>query len=86
MKVNQSEIAKKAKISPAMLSMILSGKKRPSWVTAKKLATATGTDPVLWIDGSSNQIREAVVEHFNLREKILPKSKQSREVKIIDAN
>lgn len=60
MKPNQSEIAKKAKISAAMLSMILSGKKRPSWNTAKSLSMVTGTSPVLWMEGTPDQIREAV--------------------------
>ena len=84
MKVNQSEIAKRAKISPAMLSLILSGKKRPSWTTAKNLAVATGTDPVLWIDGSGDQIREAIVEHFNLRKNVLSENSQSMQVHKMD--
>jgi len=60
MKINQTEIAKRANISSAMVSMILSGKKRPSWTTAKKLASVTGTTPVIWLDGTTDEIRQAI--------------------------
>ena len=58
----QKEIAEKAGISGAMLSMILHSGKRPSWSTAKRLAAATGTDPVLWLEGTPNEIKQAITE------------------------
>jgi len=53
-------IAKKAGITSSMLSQILNGKKRAGWRTAKSLALATNTDPVLWLEGSLNQIRDTI--------------------------
>ena len=59
-KLKQTSIAKKANISDGFLSEILSGKKRPSWPVAKKLAAATKTQPALWLDGTPEQIKERI--------------------------
>jgi len=56
----QKQIAQNAGISAPYLNQILFGKKRPSWATAKKLAIATSTDPVLWLDGAIDEIRNAL--------------------------
>lgn len=56
----QKIIADKSGISSAMISMILNAKKRPSWTTAKKLASATGISAVVWIEGSPEEIRAAI--------------------------
>jgi len=56
----QTQIVKSTGISHSMVSLILAGKKRPSWSNAKKLASATGTSPVLWMDGSPEEIRAAL--------------------------
>jgi len=56
-KIVQTEIARRAKVSPSALSNILKGRRRPSWSMAKKLAKATGTSPILWLEGSTEQIR-----------------------------
>ena len=56
----QKAIADKIGVSPAFINGILHGRKRPSWKTANKLAEATGTNPVLWMDGSPCDIRSAV--------------------------
>jgi|GEM_PF-2794668 len=53
-------IAEKAGISAAFLTELTSGKKRPSWPTAKNLAAATGTSPVLWMDGGPGDIQNAI--------------------------
>lgn len=58
----QIEIANKAQISQQFVSKILSGVRRPSWPTAKKLAGATGTSPVLWLEGTPDEIRRAISE------------------------
>jgi len=50
--------------SEALVSLILSGKRRPSWQTAKKLAKATNTKPELWLDGEPEKIR-TVFESLN---------------------
>jgi len=61
MKIHQTNIAHKAGVSPCFISMCLSGKKRPSWRTAKKIALATQTDPVVWLEGSPDEIRSAIL-------------------------
>ncbi len=53
-------IAKKAGISDAYISMILSGKRRPSWQNAKKLAKITHTKTELWMEGDSDRIKEVL--------------------------
>jgi transcriptional regulator with XRE-family HTH domain len=59
-KTTQSQISKMSGISPGFLSDILNKGKRPSWSTAKRLAAATNTDPVLWLEGSPNEIKKAL--------------------------
>jgi len=54
----QTRFADKIKISDAFLSQILSGKRRPGWATAKKLAAATRTKPNLWLDASPERLRD----------------------------
>ena len=56
----QKQIAEATELSAPMISLILSGKKRPSWSSAKRLAAATDTDPVLWLEGSPNEIKKAI--------------------------
>jgi transcriptional regulator with XRE-family HTH domain len=57
MKIRQTHFARLIGISQGHLSDILSTKKRPSWKLAKKLAAATSTDPVLWLEGTPEQIK-----------------------------
>ena len=56
----QVEIAKRAGVAQPTIANIMSGRRRPSWKLAKKLAEATGTSPELWLDGTPDQIRCAV--------------------------
>lgn len=60
MKITQTKIAAKAGITQQMVSTILSGKARPSWKTAKKLAAVTSTSPELWLDGKPDDIRATI--------------------------
>jgi len=57
-----SEIARQACLSRQYLSNIIAGRKRPSWIAAKKLAIATGTDPVLWLEGTIEEIKTAIYQ------------------------
>jgi transcriptional regulator with XRE-family HTH domain len=60
-KLRQNYIALKAGISPPYVSLIINGKKRPTWSTAKKLSIAVpGTNPELWLEGSPDEIRAAL--------------------------
>lgn len=56
----QIELAAKVKVSQSMISFILAGKRRPSWKKAKKIAEATGTNPVLWLEGSPEEMKAAL--------------------------
>jgi transcriptional regulator with XRE-family HTH domain len=58
----QIEIAKSANISQPTISNILTGRRRPSWRVAKRLAEVTCTSPELWLEGSPEQIRKALSE------------------------
>ena len=53
----QTQLAAKAGITQAFISMILSNKRRPSWNMAKKLAVVTKTKPELWLEGNSETIK-----------------------------
>ena len=66
--MTQIKIAKKAQITQGHLSKILNGKRSPSWKLAKKLAEVTGTDPVLWLEGSSQERRAALGSKANKHE------------------
>lgn len=56
----QKLIAKKAGITPAFINMIIRQGARPSWKTAKRLSSATDTDPALWLEGSPDEIVSAI--------------------------
>jgi len=58
--MKQIEIANAAGVSAAFLSNLIATRKRPSWKRAKQLAEITGTDPVLWLEGSADDIRAAL--------------------------
>ena len=59
-KPHTNQIAKRAGVSLSGLSNVLAGRRRPSWSTAKRLAAATDTNPVLWLEGSPNEIKKAI--------------------------
>ena len=60
MKTTISEIASRTGISQGFLSNIICGRRKPHWKTAKKLAFATNTSPILWVEGSPEEIKRAL--------------------------
>jgi len=60
METTITKIAKQSGISQGFLSNIIRGERRPHYKTAKKIAAATDTDPVLWLEGSPEQIKNAL--------------------------
>jgi len=62
--MRQSDIYKKAEISKAMISLILAGKRAPSWNMAKKLQKVTGVDIVYWMESkkASKQLNDQLVK------------------------
>lgn len=68
----QTKIAKDADISVSLINQILSGQKRPSWDTAKRLEKASGLSAVDWIEGK--------VDRECLSKKYRPDIKQSNKL------
>ena len=62
MKITITKRALEAGISQGFLSNILCGRRRPHYKTAKKLAAATNTDPILWLEGTPEEIRQAILK------------------------
>jgi len=60
MKLTISKIAVLSEISQGFLSNIICGRNRPHYKTAKRIAAATNTDPVLWLEGSPEEMKEAL--------------------------
>lgn len=58
--MKQTELSKRAKISNPYLSQIIMRHRRPSWDVAKRLAEAAGTSPILWLEGTTEQIRKVL--------------------------
>jgi len=56
----QKIIAQSTGLSDAFVSLLILGQRRPSWATAKKLAQITDTKPELWLEGSTEEIQQAV--------------------------
>jgi len=60
MELTDTKIAALAGISQGFFSNILCGRRRPHYKTAKKLAAVTNTDPILWLEGSPAEIKQAL--------------------------
>jgi len=69
MKINYSKIAEIAGVSKQALSNILNGRRRPSWGADKRLAFATKTYPVLWLEGTPVEIKKAIDLFKNIGQK-----------------
>ena len=61
--IKQKDIAKKLSVTESYISQLVNVKKRPNWIFAKKIAGITATDPILWLEGSSEEIKQALSEH-----------------------
>ena len=60
MKITQKKIAKQIGVPEGYLSELINRKKIPLWENAKRLAEKTGTTPVLWCDGTKEEIKKAL--------------------------
>ena len=63
--ITQAHIAKSLEISEPFVSLLVNGVKRPSWKRAKQLAEITGTTPILWLEGSPEEIKQALKKAIN---------------------
>ena len=79
----QNKIAAIAGISNSFFSMVVRGRRRPSWTKAKRLAEATASDPVLWLEGSPAEMK-AVLNDLEISFVIRKKSngEKTAEIKI----
>jgi transcriptional regulator with XRE-family HTH domain len=59
-KINQRFIAKTLNISSGFISEILTGKKRPSWSVAKRLAELTRSTPADWMEAPPEILRQII--------------------------
>ena len=59
--IRKYQIARLAGISPGFLSDISNGKTRPHWKTAKRLARITNTRKTLWLEGTPQEIQQAIL-------------------------
>ena len=66
-RVSQKQIACAADISRSLLSMILSGKRRPRWPKAKRLESVTGISAIDWIEKPSDELKSAL-ENVTLKD------------------
>ena len=55
--MKQKDLARAAGISEGHLSMVLSGKRKPSAEVMRRLAEVTGTPVSWWADGDMRKIR-----------------------------
>ncbi|MBT3178044.1 MAG: helix-turn-helix transcriptional regulator [Desulfobacula sp.] len=70
-KLTQTFIAQQIGVSSAYVNYLVNCKKRPNWQTAKKLAEVTKTDPILWLEGTSDEIKQALSQsNPNVKEKV----------------
>ena len=58
--MTQTEISKKLNISQQYVSMIISGKRRPSWDIAKKFAELTGTTASFWMEAKPDVMKDII--------------------------
>ena len=59
-KQTHKNIADKVGVSRAFITQLVNTEKRPNWRRAKQLAEATGVNPVIWLEGTSEEIKSAI--------------------------
>jgi len=62
----QNEIAKRLGITQAHLSKIISGESNAGLETAKRFAFLFNTDPIIWIDPGSVELRKIAFKKYKL--------------------
>ena len=58
----QKKLAEKVGMSDQLISMILSGDRRPNWNNAKSISEVTGSPVDIWMDQDLKKMREALSE------------------------
>lgn len=60
-RIKQKDLAKQLGLSASYICEVLNRKRRPSWDVAKKLARATGSSPVVWMEGSADDLKNLLM-------------------------
>jgi transcriptional regulator with XRE-family HTH domain len=64
-KIKQRDVARELGIKESYLSEMLNGKRRPSWDVAKRCALKTHSSPLVWMEGTKEDIRNLLVIAFS---------------------
>lgn len=65
-RLTQKTIANMVNVTQPYINRLVTCKKRPSWKMAKKLSSAVpGTTPILWLEGTPDEIRAAIKNASN---------------------
>lgn len=64
----QIKICKIVGVTSGFLLLVMSGLRRPSWPTAKRLAAATGSTPDQWMEAPPETFRRIISEYALSRE------------------
>jgi transcriptional regulator with XRE-family HTH domain len=67
-KIKQKDVARELGIGEAYLSEMLNGKRRPSWEVAKRCALKTGSSPLVWMEGTGDDIRNLLAVTFSKKD------------------
>ncbi len=59
-KITNKKIAKHLGVSRPFITQMISCTKRPNWKRAKQLGELTNTSPILWLEGSPDEIKFAL--------------------------
>jgi len=59
-KLTHKSIADKIGVSRVFVTQLVNAEKRPNWRRAKQLAEATGTNPIVWLEGKPEEIKAAI--------------------------
>jgi transcriptional regulator with XRE-family HTH domain len=68
-KIKQKDVARELGIGEAYLSELLNGKRRPSWDIAKRCALKTHSSPLVWMEGTKDDIRNLLMAVYSDKEK-----------------
>ena len=58
--MRQRELAERCLVSEALISLIMSGARRPSWDLAIVLGQETGTNTSFWMEATSDEKKAAL--------------------------
>jgi transcriptional regulator with XRE-family HTH domain len=67
-KIKQRDVARDLGLKESYLSEMLNGKRRPSWDVAKRCALKTQSSPLVWMEGTKDDIRNLLIAVYSDKE------------------